>query len=149
MSQDNLFAEYKDIFKESEGVSLEKEEGKVFGYSPFALQDAVGERDMKKMWLEYEKLRFSGVEADDLVHKIVAKVRHMTAISKGASKEDLEVKDYPFNKSKRDLKNWKEKDLENFYTKLIEIYHQSRMGGDELDLAIEKTFLHIFNTGAL
>ena len=41
-------------------------------------------------------------------------------------------------------KNWEEKELKNFYTKLVEIYHKSRMeSGNELDIAIEKTILNI------
>lgn len=148
MEQNNLFKEYEGIFgpeREEDLDSREKKE-RVFGYNPFALQDAIGEKNVKKMWLEYEKLRLAGIEAEELIHKIVSKVKDMTAINMGASKEDLNIKDYPFVKSKRDLKNWKTEDLKKFYTKLIEIYHRSRMGGDELDTAIEKTLLGIFNT---
>jgi len=149
---DNLFKEYKGVF-ETEAIpksdskdNLPAQAGKerVFGYSPFALQDAIGEKNVKKVWLEYEKLRLAGIEAEELIHKIVAKVRDMVVIEMGASKEDLGIKDYPFTKSKRDLKNWKAEDLKKFYTKLITIYHQSRMiGGDELDTAVEKILLSI------
>lgn len=143
MDQINLFKEFKDIFKEEEFVPKEKKE-RVFDYSPFALQDAIGERNIKKIWIEYEKLRLAGIEAERLIHNIVSKVKDMLAISLGANKEDLGIKnDYPYNKSKRDLKNWEKEELKNLFTKLIEIYHHSRMGGDELDIAIEKTILGI------
>lgn len=148
---DNLFKEYKGVFAPTpeevagptESVGQVKKE-RVFGFSPFALQDTIGEKNIKKIWLEYEKLRFAGIPAEDLIHKIISKVRDMTLIEMGANKEDLGMKDYPFEKSKKDLKNWKEANLKNFYTKLIMVYHQSRMtGGDELDTAIEKTLLSI------
>lgn len=141
---DSLFKEYDGIFDEKE-TSNKKEKTFEYGYSPFALQDAIGEREVKKMWLEYQKLRFAGVEAEELIHKVISKVRDMAAIKAGASEEDLGLKDYPFNKSKRDLKNWKEKDLEDFYAKLIEIYHRSRMESGDLDVAIEKTLLNVSN----
>jgi len=146
MDQKGLFKEYEEIFKakEAEENSDAKKEAKsrVFGYSPFALQDAVGEKNVKKAWIEYQKLRLDGIEAEELVHKIISKVRDMTAITTGASKTDLDIKsDYPYNKSKRDSKNWKEKELKDFYTKLVFAYHESRMGGDELDLALEKILL--------
>lgn len=141
MDQINLFKEFEDIFKEEESVSKEKKE-RVFDYNPFAMQDAIGERNIKKIWIEYEKLRLAGIEAERLIHNIVSKVKDMMAISLGASKEDLGIKnDYPYNKSKKDLKNWEKEELKNLFTKLIEIYHLSRMGGDELDTAIEKTIL--------
>ena len=144
MNQTNLFKEYKDVFEEAQETTPKEKKERVFGYSPFALQDAIGERSAKKTWIEYEKLRFDGIEAEELIHKIIGKVKDMLAISLGASKEDLGIKnDYPYNKSKRDLKNWKEDELKNFFTKLVEIYHRSRMGGDELDTAIEKAVLEI------
>jgi hypothetical protein len=144
MDQKNLFKEYEEIFKEAEETSSSKDKKeRIFDYSPFALQDALGEKNVKKAWIEYEKLRLDGILAEDLIHKVVGKIRDMAAINKGATKEDLGLKDYPYSKSKRDLKNWKEKDLENFHTKLVDIYHQSRMGGDDLDIAIEKVFLNL------
>lgn len=156
MNQENLFVEYKKFF-ESENLSenLEPNTNKpsIFGYSPFALQDAIGEKNVKKIWLEYEKIRFAGVEADELIHKMISKVRDMVAINLGAGKEDLGIKDYPYSKSKKDLKNWKKEELEDFYENLIGAFHRSRMGvrpndysiglNDDLDLAIEKIILSL------
>jgi len=67
----------------------------------------------------------------------------MTAIIIGADIETLGIKDRIYNKSKIDTKNWTEIELKNFYNKLVALYHGSRMGGDELDLAIEKILLSI------
>ena len=152
MDQVNLFKEYEEVLTPAlESINPKKE--KIYSYNPFALQDAVGEKSVKKIWIEYEKLRLAGIEAEELIHKIVSKVRDMTAITMGASKEDLAIKDYPYKKSKRDARNWKEEDLKNLYTKLVKIYHHSRMSADqnnysvgqreELDVAIEKTLLNI------
>ena len=149
--QDSLFKQYKNVFEEETEVPKEKGNFE-YAYSPFALQDAVGERDIKKIWIEYEKLRFQGIEAEEIIHKIITKVRDMSAIAVGATKEDLSLKDYPYNKSKRDLKNWQISNLKNFYTELVTIYHGSRgalLNGysngriNELDTALEKTLLNI------
>lgn len=142
MNQDSLFKEYNGVFNE-EVFEKKPVVGREYAYSPFALQDALGGKNIKKIWIEYEKIRFMGIEAEELIHKIIGKIRDMLAIKMGASKEDLKIKDYSYNKSKRDIKNWKEEELKFFYTKLIEIYHHSRMGGDELDIATEKAILNI------
>ena len=140
---DSLFKQYEGIFKEEE-QSPNKDTAFEYAYSPFAIQDAVGERNVKKAWIEYMKLRLIGIEAEDLIHKIINKVRDMVAIHQGATKEDLGIKDYPFSKSKKDLKNWETEELKNFYTKLVEIYHRARMeSGNELDIALEKLLLSI------
>ena len=142
--QDSLFKQYKEIFQEEIEIQNEKSGISKYAYSPFAIQDAVGERSVKKVWIEYIKLRLSGIEAEDLIHKIISKVKDMVAINQGATKEDLGIKDYPFSKSKKDLKNWKIEDLKNFYGVLVEIYHRSRMeSGNELDVALEKLLLSI------
>ena len=140
--EQSLFKEYEGVFEEEAEKAPEKKE-KTYAYSPFALQDAIGEKNIKKIWIEFIRLRNMPIESEELIHKIISKVRDMTAISLGATASDLEIKDYPFNKSKRDLKNWKIEELKNFYTRLVTIYHRSRMGGEELDIALEKTLLQL------
>jgi len=140
----SLFKQYEGVFDSvGENIEQERKTKFEFAYKPFALQDAIGERNIKKVWIEYTKLRLMGIEAEDIIHKIISKIRDMVAISRGAGKEDLGLKDYPYNKSKRDLKNWQEKDLKNFYTKIVEIHHGSRLGGDDTDLGLERAILSI------
>lgn len=143
MNQDNLFKGYEEVSGNKEEDSYKKKKGFEYAYSPFALQDAIGERNVKKIWIEYEKLRLAGIEAENIIYKIIGKVRDIAAMKMGAGKGELSLSDYPYFKSKKDLNNWKEKELKDLYTKLISVYHQSRMGGDELDIATEKTLLGI------
>jgi DNA polymerase III gamma/tau subunit len=145
--EQSLFKEYQGAFVEKDlpaqtGDAPKKQN--FFGFNPFPLQDALGEKNTKKVWIEYEKLRNDGIEAEELIHKIVSKVRDMAMIILGAKAEDLVMKDFPFNKSRAHTKNWKVEDLKNLYTKLVAIYHESRMsGGEELDIALEKVLLKL------
>ena len=138
---DSLFEEYKDVFEESsEPVVAKKPAG--FAFSPFALQDGVGERSAKKAWIEYIKLRLSGIQAEELVPRIVSKARDMVLIKRGATAADLNSKPFPYGKSKKDLKNWPEVNLQNFYTNLVTTYHHSRIKSNyNLDIEIEKLLL--------
>lgn len=140
----SLFKEYNGVFEEKESPKEEKALP-TFAYSPFALQDAIGEGSAKKAWLEYQKLRIKeDIQAEELIHKIANKARDMLAISLGADKESLGMKDFPFNKSKKDAKNWPTEKLKRFYTDLIEAYHRSRLeNGIDLDAALEKLLLSI------
>lgn len=116
-----------------------------YDFSPFAIQDALGAKDTKSVWIEYIKLRNLGIEAEEITPKLIQKARDMLASNFGASKEDLSIKsDYPYNKSKRDFKNWKPEVLKNFYSRLISIYHEARsIGGENLDVALEREILKI------
>lgn len=148
----NLFKQYEGVFPAQGGLASgeeylepKKSKGKAFNYSPFALQDAIGEKSAKKAWLEYQKLRIAeNIGAEELIFNIINKIRNMLFISLGANKEDLDMKDFPFNKSKKDAKNWKIDELKSFHTKLVEIYHISRLeSGHEFDLDLEKVLLSI------
>lgn len=139
----SLFKQYEGAFEEKR-IQDKKNDKPQYAYSPFALQDALGERNAKNVWIEYQKIVLQGIEAEEIIHRIISKVKDMAAISAGASAEDLGIKDYPFSKSKRDLKHWKIEDLKMFYEKLVYIYHQSRMsGGESLETALEKTLLSL------
>lgn len=139
--QDSLFKQYKGAYEEKEEEAVEKKT-REYEYNPFALQDAIGARDAKTAWIEYVKLITAGVEPEALAPNIASKARDMLAIMKGASQSDLQIKSaFPYNKSKKDSRNWKEGELEKFYTKLVALYHDSRMGGEELESALEKVLL--------
>lgn len=141
----DLLKQDLEVFQKAgaEIKDLKEKKERDWGYSPFALQDAIGERNIKNIWVEYQRLRQNGIESEDLVHKIISKVRDMSAIMLGATAIDLGMKDFPYNKSKRDTKNWKAEDLKNFYEKIVSIYHESRMGLEDLDRALEKTLLSL------
>lgn len=141
--QINLFKQFENIFKTEEEQEEKKPFQKNYDYSPFALQDAIGVADNKRAWIEYQKLKFLGIEDEEIVHNIISKVRDMVLINKGASILDLGIKEYPYNKSKKDIKNWKEHRLIGFYERLVSLYHESRMGGEPLDIALEKTILKL------
>lgn len=156
MDQINLFKEYKGVFdtEKVDDTEIKTPKPRVFDFSPFALQDAIGAKDIKLMWLEYRRLREVGIEAEEIIHSMVGKVRDMIAISLGASKDDLGIKsDFPFNKSKKDVKNWDLVSLKKFYTSLVFAYHESRLGrmkddfdsrvGEPLDLRLERIVLSV------
>jgi DNA polymerase III delta subunit len=134
------------LLEEAGGEVSDFKEKKGFEYdfSPFALQDAIGAKSAKNSWIEYVKLRAKGIEEEEIAPKIIQKLRDMLAINGGAKKEDLNIKsDFPYNKSRSDLKNWPVDQLQNFYSRLVHIYHDARMGGEELDTALEKELLRI------
>jgi len=139
--EQSLFAEYQNVFVEKVEAPKEEKKTNFFGYNPFLLQDALGEKSAKKVWVEFERLQNDGVEAEELIHKIISKVRDMGMISLGAKAEDLVMKDFPFNKSKSHTKNWKIEELKTLYTSLVTIYHEARMGKEDLDIALEKVLL--------
>lgn len=140
---DSLFKQYEGVFDEKAEEPKKKNGDFTFAYSPFALQDAIGERNIKNIWIEYQKIILQGIDPEEIIYKVISKVRDMLAVQKGATANDLGIKDYPYNKSKKDLNNWKAGELLDFYEKLVTIFHESRMGKDGIGLALEKLFLSL------
>ncbi len=141
MDQQNLFKEYEGVFDEWQEEGEEVKEGrKKEAYNPFAIGDAVGKKSPKESWIEYIVARLQGAEAEELHARAVSKVRDIIIASK-EKQESTSMHPFVYKKAKWDMKNWKEGELEKTYSKLVEIYHESRMGGEELDIALEKLLL--------
>lgn len=143
MDQQNLFKEYEGVFDEwteGEGEIPVKEARKKETYNPFAIPDAVGKKSAKESWIEYTVARLQGGEPEELHARALSKVRDIIIASK-EKQEDTAMHPFVYKKAKWDAKNWKEGELEKTYKKFVEIYHLSRMGGDELDIAMEKLLL--------
>ncbi len=109
------------------------------GKNPFAIADAVGKRSPKEAWIEYIKSREDG-EPEEIHGRIIGKVRDILNAN-NMTAEESGMHPFVYRKAKMDMKNWKESDLKNFYTRLVALYHNSRMGGEELDIALEKELL--------
>ena len=102
----------------------------------------MGKKSAKEAWIEYERARLAGAEPEELQGRVWGKARDMIASEK-ATAEELGLHPFVHQKAKADFKNWSKEKLDNFTDKLLDIYHQSRLGGDELDLAMEKLLLNI------
>lgn len=139
----SLFKQYEGVFDKEESAEISNPNDKKYRYSPFALQDAIGSRNVKNIWIEYQKLILDGITPDEIVYNIISKVRDMVFISKGASVSDLGIKDYPYNKSRKDLKNWDINELEVFYEKTLDSLFGARQGGVDLGVSLEKILLSL------
>lgn len=111
-------------------------------FNLFALADAVGKKSAKEAWIEYERARLAGVEPEELHGRVWGKARDMISSEKATATE-LGIHPFVHKKAKADLSNWPRDTLNNFTDQLLDIYHESRLGGDELDLAMEKLLLSI------
>lgn len=143
MDQQNLFKQYKGVFDEwveiEDGVST-KEKRKKEVYNPFAIADAIGNKSSKESWIEYTIAKIQGAEPEELHARVIGKVRDIIIANK-EKQENTSMHPFVYKKAKWDAKNWKEDELKKTYSKLVEIYHESRMGGEELDIAMEKILL--------
>lgn len=126
------------VFEEDAGASfakaVEKAKGKVVKVKAeavgekldtFALANALGARDKKKLWLLYMTALRSGAPAEVLIGMLAWKARSMVASEQKG----------------RVPTGWKAGESALLSSRLVSLYHDSRRGMGSLDLLLEKFIL--------
>jgi len=143
----------KPIFEKIKKVALKTEEFNKTEvikkeFNVFLLADALGKKDKKQMWiLLYQALR-AGLSPEQIHGVLFTQVKNI-AFVKCAEKEKIELNQlniHPFalKKAIGFTKNFSQTEIENLSRQLLIIYHNARMGGDELPTALEKFVLGFF-----
>jgi DNA polymerase III delta subunit len=128
------------LFEEDAGVSfaksIEKAKGRVVKVKAevvaervdtFALANALGARDKKKLWLLYTEALAAGSPAEMLAGMLAWKARSMLASEQKG----------------RVPTGWKAGESEKLSSALVSLYHNSRRGAGSLDLLLEQFILSL------
>src|SRR3989339_409942 len=110
----------------------------------FAIADAIGIKDKKNIWVEFEKARRGGRAMEELHGTIFWAFKSLYMCSTMEKEDALAsgMKDYTFRTYKNYSKNYLAHELEGKLTQLKEIYHESRRaGGVDLEIALERFLL--------
>jgi hypothetical protein len=109
----------------------------------FALSDAIGRKDKKNSWLIYRKLIEEGFEPEEIHGTIFWQIKSLAIADVSKDAIEAKMKPFVFSKSKGFLKNFKEGEIQNWLSKLVEIYHKSHRGEYALENALEVFLLGI------
>lgn len=112
-------------------------------FNTFMLADALAKRDRKSLWLVWSEARLLGIAPEELVGILWWQLKSMRLANLTSNALESGMKDYPYQKAKRALVKFEPKEPERLSQSLLEIYHQSRLSGLDLDLAIERWLLRI------
>lgn len=111
----------------------------------FAIADAIGAKDKKNIWVEFEKARRSGRAIEEL-HGTIFWAFKSLYICRTMEKEEAlasGMKEYTFRTYKNYSKNYLVHDLERILTKMKEMYHDAHRGGGDLGIALERLLLSL------
>ena len=106
------------------------------------MADFFGAGEIKRIWIEYVKLRSSGVEPEVLCGMLISKARDML-FSQNESALNLGIHPFVYSKAKKDFKNWQVEKLKKVYDALVFAYHDARIAGLDLGIEIEKIILKL------
>lgn len=107
----------------------------------FALADALGERDKKKLWILYQEALASGVTAEEIFWRLVGQVKNMLIV--GAASNQSEMKMHPFvlRKTTTAAKRFSLEELQDLSRSFLALYSDARYGKREFEVAIERMIL--------
>lgn len=131
---------YAQKIQEFSGVvKKEKERAK-----PFSLTDALGRRDKKGAWAEYQKVLREGLVPEEIHGILFWQIKTMLLANSSKSSVEADLNPFVFKKAKEFSRNYSEDELKKMSSQLVSIYHDMRRGVvEDMGLEIEKFLLGI------
>lgn len=111
----------------------------------FIIADAIGARDKKAAWVEFEKIRLSGAAMEEVHGTIFWAFKSMYIVATASREEALAtgMKDYTYRTYFNFSKHYLHGELKEKLGELKEMYHRAHRGEGELDLFIESFLIRL------
>ncbi len=112
-------------------------------YNFFIISDLLQKKDKKNLWLEFHKaLIIEKAHESQIYDKLFFALKGLVLAEKFNLKESG-LKNFPYQKAKKNLIKWKEGEPEEKIFQLISIYNNSRNGKIDLKYYLEKFILEL------
>lgn len=150
-SSDNLFVFWEeDIEKDhlelikscAEDVaefSLKKEK-KHKDNSLFRLADCFAAKQKEKTWLLHQEELLKGTASEEIFWKLLWQIKSLILVKRGGGSS---LHPFVLNKIKKATLLFAESELQKYFSDLIDLFHQSRLGQADLSVGLEKFILKI------
>jgi len=126
----------KEIFSFEEEKLRKEKDGTMF-----ALADACGERNKKKLWILYQKFLTQGVDSNQILGILFWQIKTML-MARDTSGPVSGINPYVLKKVRGYNKNYTEKELQELSKKIILLHGMSREGVN-LEIGLEKLILSL------
>jgi DNA polymerase III delta subunit len=143
-----LNAELKKLFeKHAEKIVLrEKSVGdelfKKKEFNVFALGDALASRDAFKAWNLYRQAVEKGLESEGILGALFWQMKSIKVASRAQNVAETGLSPFVFGNCKCLAKNFSEKELDQYISNLITLYHDGHRGIINIETGLEKLLLN-------
>lgn len=134
-------AEKVQEFKLASSAASAKESKEKFNV--FSLVDFFGRRDKKNLWALYQEAISQGVAPEEINGVLFWQLKSMIVASKSKNINESGLSPYVFQKSKNYARNYSEEEMKKMSSALVSVYHDSRRGIHDFDIALERFILGI------
>ena len=112
-------------------------------FNSFAIADAFAKKDKKNLWLILQEAKAAGLSAEELIGILWWQLKSLRLAKLTSSASEAGMKDFPYNKAKRSLSNFKDGELEALTLSLLTLYHDGHGGVVYIDEGLERWLLTI------
>ena len=112
-------------------------------FNTFSLADVFGRRDKKNLWTLYQEALSQGVAPEEINGVLFWQLKSMIVADKSKSADESGLKPYVFQKSKSFARNYSSEEMKKMSSALVSVYHDSRRGIHEFEIALERFILSL------
>ena len=121
----------------------EKAEIKKKDFNLFAMTDALGARNQKRLWTLYQQALQHDVVSEELHGILFWQVKSMLLVVLSKDAKESGLNPFVYTKAKNYAKNFTLPELKNISSQLVKMYHQVHRGEADFEASLEKFFLQI------
>ncbi len=111
--------------------------------NPFALAEALAQRDKKTLWLLLQAARQRGSSDEEIIGLLWWQLKALRLAAVTQTAEAAGMKSFPYQKAQRALRNFKPGEIETLATTLLTLYHDGHAGTRDLTLGLEAWVLSV------
>ncbi|MBI2100445.1 MAG: hypothetical protein HYT47_00255 [Candidatus Vogelbacteria bacterium] len=112
-------------------------------FNPFAVGDALGERDRKRAWILFQTALARGLAPEEIFWRLVWKIKTLLLVQIATDPASLGLKPFVLAQSRRHSRNFKLAELKQFSARLVTLWHDSRRGLINFEHHLEQLILEI------
>ncbi len=112
-------------------------------FNIFAITDALGSRNQKRLWTLYQRALRNGSVAEELHGMLFWQVKSMLLAESSMGPKEAGLNPFVYTKAKGYSKNFSETELKNISSRLVRMYHMAHRGEVDFESELEKFFLEV------
>jgi DNA polymerase III delta subunit len=139
-----LLAPIKKKFEKVGATILEyKSSASGSSYDPFKINAALAARDKKLVWVLLTEATRQQIAIEETVGILWWQLKTLRLAALHSSAAAAGIKPYPYDQAKKALRNFKPGEIEKLSRQLLTIYHDARLGKQEMSLGLEEWVLRL------
>jgi DNA polymerase III delta subunit len=135
-----LAPEKKKLAKYAEEV-VEVKKAAEERFNAFAMADSLAQKNKRMLWVQLQEAVRAGLSSEEIIGTLWWQLKSLRLAAITNSAAEAGMKDFPYNKAKRSLANFRAGELEKLSENLLALYHDGHGGRVDIDLALERWVL--------